>query len=93
MPNADNRSLDQLWKGQDGNTADDLNLCTITGGVTQGYYEQLKLNNKPVRMESDTGPAVSVMSYQQWRIMTNGEPVRPYQGKCIQDTKSRWWDK
>ena len=81
--NADNSSLDQLWMGEDGNTADDLSLWTITGGVTQGYYVHLKLNNKPVRMELDTGAVVSVMSHQQWETMTNSEPVRPYQGKPL----------
>ena len=83
LPNADSSPLDQLRKCEDGNATDDLDLWTITGGVTQGYHVHLKVNHKPVRMELDTGAAVSVMSDQQWKIMTNGEPVKPYQGKPL----------
>ena len=29
------------------------------------------------------GAAISVMSEQQWKALTNGEPVKPYQGKPL----------
>ena len=94
IPNAESSSLDQLWKCEGGNTTDDLSVWTISGGVTQGYHVHLKINNKPLRMELDTGAAVSVMSHQQWKIMTNSEPVCPYQAyEVIQGTKLKWWDK
>ena len=83
MSNDDSNSLDQLLKGKDGDGTDELDLWTITGGVTQGYHVHLKVNHKPVQMELDTGAAVSVMSEQQWKSMTNGETVKPYQGKPL----------
>ena len=36
-------------------------------------------------MELDTGVAVSVMSEQQRKALTNGELVKPYQGKPLQN--------
>ena len=83
IPDAESSFLDQIWKCEGGNTTDDLSVWTISGGVTQGYHVHLKINNKPLRMELDTGAAVSVMSHQQWKIMTNSEPVCPYQDKPL----------
>ena len=41
----------------------------------------LKLDQKPVKMELDTGAAVSVMSEQQWKtLFTESKPLRPYEG-------------
>ena len=78
VPGSDSSSLDQLVKD-----TDNLGLWTISGGVTQGYQVHLKVNRKPVQMELDTGAAVSVMSEQQWKALTNGEPVKPYQDKPL----------
>ena len=41
---------------------DDTAIWTITGGQVEGYHIHLKLDKEPVRMELDTGAAVSVMS-------------------------------
>ena len=83
VSNADISSLDQLLQQTDDNSTDDLGLWTITGGVTQGYHVHLKINHKAVQMELDTGAAVLVMSKQQWKNLTNNEPVKPYQGKPL----------
>ena len=55
----------------------------LLGGAAKGYHEHLKVNNKPVQMKLDTRTAVSMMSHQQWKIITNGQPVRPDQGKPL----------
>jgi len=34
-------------------------------------------------MEVDTGAAISVMSEQQWKIMMNGEPIKPCHGRPL----------
>ena len=39
----------------------------------------LKLDQKPVKMELDTGVTVFVMSEQQWK----SKPLRPYEGKPL----------
>ena len=83
IPSADSSPLDHLVKCEDNSSMDDLKLWTITGGVTQGYYVHLKINCNPVQLELDTGAAVSVMSEQQWKIMTKSEPVKPYQGRPL----------
>ena len=41
------------------------------------------INCKPVQMELDMGAAVSVISEQQWKALTNGEPVKSYQSKPL----------
>ena len=78
VPSSDGSSLDQLLKGND--DTDDLGLWNITGGLTQGYQVHLKVDCKPVQMELDTGTA---MPEQQWKALTNGKPVKPYQGKPL----------
>ena len=63
---------------------DDPTIWTITGGHREGYHVHLKLNQKPVKMELDTGAAVSVMSEQQWKtLFTESKPLRPYEGKPL----------
>ena len=53
---------------------DEMTIWTITGGQTEGYYIHLTINSAPVKMELDTGAAVSVMCDQQWKRMF-GETV------------------
>ena len=61
---------------------DDTTIWTITGGQVEGYHIHLNLDKKPVRMELDTGAAVSVMSEQQWESVFGKtktlEPYEPY---------------
>ena len=64
---------------------DDPTIRTITGGHTQGYHGHLKLNQKPVKMELDTGATISVMSEQQWKtLFTESKPLSQYEGKPLQ---------
>ena len=44
---------------------DDPSRRIITGGYTEGYHVHLKLDQKPIKMELDTGAAISVMSEQR----------------------------
>ena len=53
---------------------DEMTIWTITGGQAEGYYIHLTINSAPVKMELDTGAAVSVMCDQQWKRMF-GETV------------------
>ena len=63
---------------------DDTTIWTITGGHTEGYHIHLKLNQKPVKMELDTGATVSVMSEQHWKtLFTESKPLRQYEGKPL----------
>ena len=71
---------------------DDLSLWTVTGGHSEGYHVYLRLNNKPVQMELDTGAAVSVISEHEWNrlfpstLLSNyeGSPLRGYSGCTLQ---------
>ena len=40
-------------------------IWTITGAHTEGYHVHFKIDQKPIKIELDTGAAVSVMSEQQ----------------------------
>ena len=62
-----------------------MTIWTITGGQAEGYYIHLTINSAPVKMELDTGAAVSVMYDQQWKQMF-GETValELYKGKPLQ---------
>ena len=41
----------------------------------------LKLDHEPIKIELDTGAAISVMSEQQWKtLFTEDKPLRPYEG-------------
>ena len=63
---------------------DDLSTCIITGGHTEGYHVHPKLDRKPIKMELDTGAAVSIILEQQWKILfTESKPLRPYEGKSL----------
>ena len=63
---------------------DDPGIWTITGGHAEGYHVHLKLDQIPIKMELDTGAAVSVMSEQQWKeIFTETKPLKPYTGKPL----------
>ena len=64
---------------------EEMNIWTITGGVTEGYQVHLKLNSTPTKMELETEAAVSVMSHQQWSRMLGGtRTLEVYQGKPLQ---------
>ena len=63
---------------------EEMTIWTITGGLIEGQVH-LKLNNKPTKMELDTGAAVSVMSHQQWsRMFSDTRTLEVYQGKPLQ---------
>ena len=63
---------------------DDPGIWTITGGHSEGYHVHLKLDQIPIKMELDTGAAVSVMSEQQWKeTFTETKPLEPYTGKPL----------
>lgn len=64
---------------------DDTMIWTITGGQVEGYYVHLNLDKKPVRMELDTGAAVSVMSEHQWNsLFGETKTLEPYEGRPLQ---------
>ena len=63
---------------------DDPGIWTITGGHSESYHVHLKLDQIPIKMELDTGAAVSVMSEQQWKeTFTETKPLEPYTGKPL----------
>ena len=81
--NLDKHTVKQLE--QEMEQENEMAIWTITGGTTEGYYVHLKLNNKPTKMELDTGAAVSVMSDQQWkRMFEDTRALEPYRGKPLQ---------
>ena len=47
---------------------DDPSIWTITGRHTEGCHAHLKVDKKPIKMELDTGAAVSVVSEQTIKI-------------------------
>ena len=56
-----------------------------SGGQAEGYYIHLTINGASVKMELDTGVAVSVMSDQQWkRMFGETAALEPYKGKKLQ---------
>lgn len=64
---------------------DDTTIWTITGGQVEGYHIHLNLDREPVRMELDTGTAVSVMSEQQWEsVFGKTKTLEPYEGRPLQ---------
>ena len=64
---------------------DDTTIWTITGGQTEGYHIHLNLDKQPIRMELDTGAAVSVMSEKQWEaVFGETKSLYPYEGRPLQ---------
>ena len=70
-----------------------MTIWTITGGQAEGYYIHLTINSAPVKMELDTGAAVSVMCDQQWKQvfgetvaleLYKGKPLQGYSGYEVQ---------
>ena len=60
---------------------DDTVVWTITGGQVEGYH----LDKEPVRMELDTGAAVSVMLEQQWKsVFGKTKTLESYEGRPLQ---------
>ena len=67
---------------------DNPTIWTITGGHTEGYHVHLKLDQKPVKMELDTGAAVSVMSEQHCLQRANhSDRMRENHNGGIQDMR------
>ena len=82
QPNSGKSEIKQLTPNYE--EEDDSSIWTITGGYTEGYHINLKLDQKPIKMELDTGAAVSVMSEQQWKAtFAESKPLNPYKGKPL----------
>ena len=81
--NADKHTVKQLEPATE--QEEEMTIWTITGGQTEGYYIHLTINGASVKMELDTGAAVSVMSDQQWkRMFGETAALEPYKGKKLQ---------
>ena len=59
---------------------DDWALWTISGGSKEGYHVLLQLNGQSIRMELDTGVAISVISEVEWNKLFPYVQLQQYQG-------------
>ena len=74
------------------NGDDDFALWTVFGNHKEGYHVHVRINNKHLQMELDTGAAVSVVSEQEWNQLFPavkldeyvGSPLRGYSGHRLE---------